>query len=187
MVTQFTGFGALLLWLEPLTTPFALVLFGWAWLVPHLQARRGARSVVPIRRSAARQSCVDPEPERVALGMLGDLLADEQRELAARTGLVLHRGSLGAWLIGEQGAVMVRPGGRRADCRCVRVGKGGDLPGADHVAHLLLALREDESGFATVANLGFSGSVGRVRRRLPRRSRPAVRAAQALAGRQRGG
>jgi hypothetical protein len=160
---QFAGFGALLLWLEPLTLPFALVLFGWAWLVPHLQARRGARSISPLSGS---------------LGVLGDLLSHEQLALASATGLVLHRGRLGAWLVGEQGAIMIRPGGHRADCWCVRVAKGDDLPGGDRVAHLLLALREDEPGFATVANLGFSGSVGRVKRRLPRRSRPAIDAAR---------
>ncbi|MGZ5308327.1 MAG: hypothetical protein ACXWDP_03950 [Solirubrobacterales bacterium] len=161
---QFAGFGALLLWLEPLTLPFALVLFTWAWLVPHLQARRGARSIVPNRGS---------------LGVLADLLSHEQRELAAATGLVLHRGRLGAWLVGEQGAIMIRPRGHRADCWCVRVADGDDLPGGDRVAHLLLALREDEPGFATVANLGFSGAVGRVKRRLPSRSRAAIDAARA--------
>ena len=34
----------------------------------------------------------------------------------------------------------------------------GELPSADRTAHLLLALREDEEGFATVANLAFSGA-----------------------------
>ena len=73
------------------------------------------------------------------------------------TGLALQRGELGAWLVGEQGALLVRSGGRRVDCWCVRVGDGGELPAGDRVAHLLLALREDELGFAKVANLGFSG------------------------------
>ena len=54
-------------------------------------------------------------------------------------------------------------------CWCVRVGDAGGLPAADRVAHLLLALREDEDGFAKVANLGFSGAGWRVCRRLARR------------------
>ena len=45
-------------------------------------------------------------------------------------------------------------------CFCVRVGEAGDLPPGDRVAHLLLALREDEEGFATVANRNFSGRAG---------------------------
>ena len=53
------------------------------------------------------------------------------------------------------------------------------LPAADRVAHLLLALREDELGFVKVANLGFSGARWRVRRLLEVRARPAVDAARA--------
>jgi hypothetical protein len=78
--------------------------------------------------------------------------------------------------VGEQGALLVRPGGRRVDCWCVRVPEA-DLPAADRVAHLLLALRADEEGFATVANLAFSGARWRVRRRLPEAARPALEAA----------
>jgi hypothetical protein len=94
--------------------------------------------------------------------------------LLAQTGLALHRGDLGIWLVGEEGALLVRPGGRRIDSWCVRVGEARDLPAGDRVAHLLLALREDELGFATVANRNFSGSLSRVRRRLPERSRRAL-------------
>jgi hypothetical protein len=47
------------------------------------------------------------------------------------------------------------------------------LPSSDRIAHLLLALRSDETGFATVANLSFSGARWRVRRRLPRPAREA--------------
>ena len=45
----------------------------------------------------------------------------------------------------------------------------------DRIAHLLLALRTDEAGFATVANLAFAGAGWRVRRRLPARMRGALR------------
>ena len=56
-----------------------------------------------------------------------------------------------------------------------------DLPSGDRIAHLLLALRADEQGFATVANLAFSGARWRVRRRLDKRMRPALVAAAAAA------
>jgi hypothetical protein len=101
--------------------------------------------------------------------------------LLAASGLALERGELGVWLVGEQGAFLVRPGGRRVDCWCVRVAETEGLPAGDRVAHLLLALREDELGFAKVANLGFSGAWWRVRGRLDRRSRPALDAARSVA------
>ncbi len=120
------------------------------------------------------------EPERTALGLLGDLVGHEARELHARTGLILERGALGVWLVGEAGALLVRPGGRRVDCWCVHV-EDRKLPSADRIAHLLLALRTDEAGFATVANLAFSGAPWRVRRRIPPQRRPALDAAVRVA------
>ena len=183
IATPFFAAGAFLLWLEPLTFPVALGSFAHGWLIPELYARRGAGSVVPIgsRRSASRMRGASEQAERAALGLLGDLVGHEQRELLQRTGLVLERRRLGTWLVGEQGAMMVRPGGRRVDCWCVRVAEPGKLPAGDRVAHLLLALREDEAGFATVANLAFSGAAWRVRRRMRKRSRPALDAARAAA------
>ena len=89
----------------------------------------------------------------------------------ARTGLVPARGNLGTWLVGEAGALLVR--GRRVHCWCVRA-TGEDLPSSDRIAHLLLALREDEQGFATVANHAFAGARWRVKRRLPRVQRSAL-------------
>jgi hypothetical protein len=56
-----------------------------------------------------------------------------------------------------------------------------ELPPSDRIAHLLLALRTDEEGFATVANKAFSGAAWRVRRRLPRTQRPALEAGRAEA------
>jgi len=117
----------------------------------------------------------------VALGLLGDLVRREYLDLLARTGLAMQRGRLGVWLVGEQGAFLVRPAGRRVDCWCVRVGEQDGLPGGDRVAHLLLALREDEGGFATVANLGFSVVAGSLKHKLPPRSRAALDAACAAA------
>lgn len=171
------------MYLEPVTAPVAAICFAHAWLIPWLQARRGAESVVPIgsRRSASRLAGADRETDRVALGLLGDLVGRRELDLLAGTGLAMQRARLGVWLVGEQGALLLRPGGRRVDCWCVRVAEQDGLPGGDRVAHLLLALREDERGFATVANLGFSGATWRVRRRLPERSRAALDAARAAA------
>jgi hypothetical protein len=58
-----------------------------------------------------------------------------------------------------------------------RASAGEQLPAADRTAHLLLALRADEIGFATVANLAFSGARWRLRRRLNAPSREALDAA----------
>jgi hypothetical protein len=162
VVGLFAAPGLVLLWIEPWTFPVALLCFAHAWAVPRLQARRGARSVVAIGsdRSAAGGSGAD----QVALGLLADLVGHRERELLASSGLARQHGRLGTWLVGEQGAYLLR--GRRVFCWCVRVGDARDLPGADRVAHLLLALREDEEGFATVANLAFAGAGWRVRRHL---------------------
>jgi hypothetical protein len=168
----FLATAALLMALEPLSVPVAAVAVVHAWGIPALYANRGANVVRPRPRTGA-------VPERSALGLLGDLLGHEARELHARTGLALERGRLGVWLVGEAGALLVRPGGRRVDCWCVKV--DAELPSADRTAHLLLALREDEEGFATVANMAFSGATWRLRRRLPAAVRPALGAARARA------
>jgi hypothetical protein len=174
---------AALVAIEPLAAPAAAIFLAHGLAVLHIQAGRGARAVVPIgsERSAAGGNGTDPGAEEVALGLLGDLLGHEERELVGAAGLALQRGRLGIWLVGEEGALMVRLGGRRVDCWCVRVGESADLPAGDRVAHLLLALREDEEGFATVANFNFSGAPWRVRLRLPTRSRPALRRAREIA------
>jgi hypothetical protein len=165
---------ALLVWIEPLALPVSAIFFGHGVAVLHLQARRGARGVKPI-------GDVNGRAERTALGLLGDLVGHDSRERLTETGLALERGRLGGWLVGQEGAILVRPGGRRVHCFCVRVGEGDDLPAADRVAHLLLALREDEEGFATVANRNFSGATWRLRWQLPRRARGALRRARFLA------
>jgi hypothetical protein len=168
----FLATAGLLMALEPLSFPVAAIAVVHAWGIPALYANRGANVVRPRPRAAAA-------PERTALGLLGDLLGHDARGLHARTGLALERGRLGTWLVAEAGALLVRPGGRRVDCWCVKV--DGDLPSADRTAHLLLALREDEQGFATVANLAFSGAPWRLRRRLPASMRPALAAARRAA------
>jgi hypothetical protein len=157
--------------LKPLTVPVGLILLAHAWMIPELYAARGA-NVVRRRPRAGAAS------ERRALLLLGDLVSGSARELYGRTGLVLERGGLGAWLVGEAGAILVRPGGRRVHCYCVQV-TDRDLPSSDRIAHLLLALRADETGFATVANLAFSGARWRLRRRLRAPARDALDAAAA--------
>jgi hypothetical protein len=158
---------------DPITTPVGLALLAHAWAIPELYAGRGANVVRPAKRA-------NDAAERTAVGLLGDLVGHEARDLHARTGLLLERGRLGVWLVAEAGAVLVRPGGRRLHCWCVRVDDPG-LPAADRIAHLLLALREDEAGFATVANQAFSGAPWRLRRRMPKQMRPALDAAVAAA------
>ena len=169
--------------LQPLALPVALLWFAHGWAICRMQPGRGVRGVAAIgsERSAARGAEAGGRAERVALGLLGDLVGQRERELLQRTGLVLHCGRLGAWLVGEQGAIMVRSGGRRVDCWCVRVSEPEGLPAADRVAHLLLALREDELGFATVANLNFSGAAWRARLRMDKRERPALDSARTVA------
>ncbi len=173
-VVPFIGAGVLLFVLQPLALPVTLASFAHAWVIPELYAQRGANVVRPkMARAPARA-------EAVSIGLLGDLIGHGARDLHARTGLVLERGALGVWLVGPAGALLVRPGGRRVHCYCVRV-NDPDLPSGDRIAHLLLALRSDERGFATVANLAFSGARWRVRRRLHRPLRPALDAAVAAA------
>jgi hypothetical protein len=166
----FLAAGAGMLWLEPLSAPVALAAIAHAWIIPELYAFRGASVVRP---KGPRNETAEP----VAQGLLGDLLGHDERELQRTTGLALERGALGTWLVGEAGALLVTPGGSRVHCFCVRATEP-ELPPSDRVAHLLLALRVDEEGFATVANHAFAGAPWRVRRRLPAGMRPALKAAQ---------
>ena len=178
MVVLFTAPGLVLLWIQPWTFPVAVLCLSHAWAVPSLQARRGARSIVAI--GSERSAAIDSGADRAALGLLGDLVGHDERELLRRSGLARERGRLGTWLVGEQGAFLVRHAGRlpgrRVYCWCVRVGDAEGLPAGDRVAHLLLALRVDEVGFATVANLAFSGARWRVGRHLDARAREALAA-----------
>ena len=160
---------AVLAWLRPVLAPVSVILLVHAWAIPELYAARGAGVV---RRARHRDHPAEP----VALGLLGDIIDHYARELHSRTRLVLERGRLGIWLVGEAGALLIRPGGRRVHCYCVRV-PDPQLPPSDRTAHLLLALRTDETGFATVANLAFSGARWRLRRRLPSDRREALDAA----------
>ncbi|MDQ3371713.1 MAG: hypothetical protein M3482_03170 [Actinomycetota bacterium] len=187
-IVPFLVVAVVLVVFEPLALPVSLVALAHAWIIPELYAQRGANVARPPRRRT--HGPPEPEPERVALGLLGDLVGHEARDLHARTGLVVEEGRLGVWLVGQAGALLVRPRGRRVHCWCVRVdtrsADGGpgtgdpDLPAGDRIAHLLLALRLDEQGFATVANRAFAGARWRVRRRLDPRARPALDHARRL-------
>jgi hypothetical protein len=165
---------------DPILIPASVIALGFAWAIPELYAARGAGVLRAPRRAGPAGSDPDDAAESRALGLLGDLVDNRARELLHRTGLVLERGALGVWLVGPAGALLVRPGGRRVQCYCVRV-KDDDLPRADRVAHLLLALRADERGFATVANLTFSGACWRLQRRLAPAAREGLSAAAAAA------
>jgi hypothetical protein len=141
-----------------------------AWIVPKLYAARGATT---LRPHGPRHE----GSERTAQGFLGDLLGHEEREIQRETGLAVERGRLGTWVVGERGAAVVTDGGRRMHCFCIRT-TDPELPPSDRIAHLLLALRSDEEGFATVANHTFAGAPWRVAQRLDKHARPAIAAAR---------
>ena len=121
-----------------------------AWAIPELYAARGARR----RRRGRDRGHSGPEP--VALGLLGDLVDHRARELLrphpaharARPTRRVARGG---------GGRAPHPAGRPAGPLLLRAGdRAPSLPPSDRTAHLLLALRTDEPGFTTVANLAFS-------------------------------
>ena len=185
-VVPFAGAATLLMWMQPLALPVALVLLAHAWIIPELYAQRGANVLRAPRRTGPTRAAApaSAQSEQRSVGLLGDLVGHEARELHARTGLVLEPGRLGGWLVGEKGAVLLHGGRRpRAYCYCVKVDPrrpaAADLPSGDRIAHLLLALRSDEQGFATVANLAFAGAPWRLRRRMSRETRAALKAALA--------
>jgi hypothetical protein len=181
-VVPFIAAGIALFLVQPLALPVSLASFAHAWVIPELYAQRGA-NVVRVGGSRFIRAPADAEARSV--GLLGDLVGHEARAMYSQTGLVLERGRLGVWLVGPAGALLVRGGGRRFGrvvCYCVGV-NDPTLPSGDRIAHLLLALRCDEEGFATVANLAFSGARWRVRRRLTAAMRPALDAGVAAARR----
>jgi hypothetical protein len=175
-VVPFLAAGVVLFLVQPLALPVSLASFAHAWVIPELYAQRGANVVRP------KASRAPAEAETRSVGLLGDLVGHEARALHAQTGLVLERARLGVWLVGPAGALLLRAGGHRVVCYCVGV-NDPELPSGDRIAHLLLALRADEEGFATVANLAFSGARWRVRRRLAPALRPALDAGAAAARR----
>jgi hypothetical protein len=117
-VVPFCITAGVLLLVEPWLVPMSVLALVQAWVIPELYANRGAKVVKPQRRQHAAA-------ESTALGLLGDLVDHDARDLHARSGLVREPGRLGTWLVGEAGALLVR--GRRVHCFCVRV-NDPDLP-----------------------------------------------------------
>jgi hypothetical protein len=169
-IVPFLAAGVVLVALDPIALPVALACLAHAWIIPELYASRGSNVVRPKRTRNAGS-------EHVAQGLLGDLLGHEERELQRDTGLAMERGELGVWLVGEAGALLVTPGGKRVHCFCVTA-TDPELPPSDRIANLLLAMRTDETGFATVANHAFAGAPWRLRRRLKPGARTALEAAK---------
>jgi hypothetical protein len=177
-VVPFLAAGVVLFIVQPLAVAVSLASFAHAWVIPMLYASRGANVLRP-RPPRYGAAAPDPEAERTAVGLLGDLVGHDARALLAQTALVVEPGRLGVWVVGEKGAALISARGRRITCFCVRV-DDPELPAGDSIAHLLLALRADEVGFATVANVAFSGARWRVARRLAPEARPALAAASRL-------
>jgi hypothetical protein len=169
-VLPFLGFAAFLIVLAPVLAAVSLLCLVHAWVIPELFAHRGARVLALSRTEDAPRG----------RGFLADLLDRRPAEVEAATGVVVEPGRLGVWVLGDSGALLVRPGGRRIHAFCVGV-KDTDLRRSERIAHLLLALRQDERGFATVANHAFAGGRWRMRRRLPAKRRPALDEARRLA------
>ena len=151
-VVPFTLAGIALIALEPLALPVALASFAHGWVIPELHAFRGSNTIRPPR--GPRNERAEP----VAQGLLGDLLGHEARDLQRDTGLAMERGDArrlaprrgrrGRWWRTAESAFTASAWGTT----------DRDLPPSDRIAHLLLALRTDEEGFATVANHAFSGA-----------------------------
>jgi hypothetical protein len=175
-VAPFFVLGALLVTIEPLLAAVSLLCLVHAWVIPELFAHRGARVLAYERGAEPAGPAGRPTGDK---GLLADLLDRRPAAIEEATGAVVERGRLGVWVLAENGALLVRPGGRRVHAFCVGV-KDAELGRSDRIAHLLLALRQDESGFATVANHAFAGATWRLRRRLPPGRRPALSAAVSI-------
>src|SRR3954462_11195822 len=80
-VVPFLVAAGVLLALQPLTAPVAVVCMAHAWIIPALYAQRGANVVCPRPRA-------EGAADRPALGLLGALVDHRARAPHARTGLV---------------------------------------------------------------------------------------------------
>src|SRR3954468_887172 len=102
-VVPFLAAAVVLVRLDPLAAPVAFACRAQAWIIPALYASRGANVVRPKRRRGGEAQ------ERVAQGLLGDLLGHKARELQQETGLAIEPGELGTWAVGKAGAIMLAP------------------------------------------------------------------------------
>ena len=142
-------------------------------------------------RSAAPTSCGPsaaarrPSAEARSVGLLGDLVGHEARDLHARTGLVLERGA----------PRRLARRARRARCSCGRGGRRVLLllraasttrrcPAATASPTCCSRCAPTRQGFATVANLAFTGARWRVRRRLAPARAPGARRRRVAAARR---
>jgi hypothetical protein len=142
-VLPFVLAGAVLVWLEPLSAPVALVCLAHAWSSRSSTRRAVANVMRPPGGADARAS--------TALGLLGDLVGTPSATCTP-DGLVVEPGRLGTWRRRRVGRA-ARALGRAARRLLVHRRPDPEPALADRIAHLLLALRTDEQGFATVANL----------------------------------
>ena len=113
--------------IEPLTVPAARDLLRARVGDPVAAgAPRRAPGGADRRRAqrGARPGVDAASAERVALGLLGDLLGHDERDCSPRPGWRCSAGELGVWLVGEQGAFLVRPR-RAAGGLLVRAGRRG--------------------------------------------------------------
>ena len=121
----FLATAAVLPLLNPVTIPVAVIALAHAWFIPELYASRGAGAMRPPARAARRlrrpRHRPGPWAARRPRRPRGARVAGPHRpgaraRLAGRT-----------WLVGPAGALLVRPGGRRVQCYCVRA-TGDELP-----------------------------------------------------------
>ena len=75
--TPFFVVAGVLIALEPMLFPVSIWSVAHGVAIPALYARRGARSVVPLGSARSAAGREDPDGERTALGLLGDLVGHE--------------------------------------------------------------------------------------------------------------
>ena len=155
--------------IEPYSAPVALIALAQAWIIPGLYAVRGANTVMP---RGARQRAT---PSRSPRACSATCSATTRASSSARPAWRSSAARSGVWLVGERGALLVVPGGRRRPLLLRDGQRRARCRRRDRIAHLLLALRTDEQGFATVANHAFAGAPWRVRRRLTAACAPGAR------------
>ena len=128
--------------LAPVLAVVSVFALAFAWAIPALYAARGAG----VLRPRGGERIASDERRGSAPWACSATSSATRRASSSRAPgwWSSAAGSACGWS-GPAGALLVRPGGRRVQCYCVRVADA-DLPAADRVAHLLLALRADESG-----------------------------------------
>ena len=172
-VVPFTAAGIFLIALEPLALPVALASFAHGWVIPELTPSAGRT------RSVRRAARVTRMPSRSRRGCSATCWDMTPATCSATPGWRWSAARSASGCSARR-AVLVANGGKRVHCFCVGT-TDRDLPPSDRIAHLLLALRTDEEGFATVANHAFSGAPWRLRRRIRKEQRRALKAAVAKA------